>query len=151
MYSLVVLSRCFLFHPRRNVEFERITETRRWGKSEHNIHPSLLRFVLLRPPAAYLSRSHSSILSSALASSVVSSISFSLSLSPSCRHREPVIRTHARTHARTERYSHTHTHAHSTRAISRYIRCTRAISRFSLSTYYERVNLFAMQIPSDRR
>lgn len=37
-----VYSRCSLFHPRRNVEFERITETRRWGKSEHNIHPSLL-------------------------------------------------------------------------------------------------------------
>jgi len=45
IYILVVLSRCFLFHSRRNVEFERITETWRWGKSEHNIHPSLLRFV----------------------------------------------------------------------------------------------------------
>lgn len=51
---ILVLSRCSLFHPRRNVEFERITETRRWGKSEHNIHPSLLRFVLLAPSSRHV-------------------------------------------------------------------------------------------------
>lgn len=87
-------------------------------------------FYSLRPPATYLSRSHSSILSSALASSVVSSISFSLL---------PASRTHARTHAPSD--IRTHWHSARTRArprsLSRYIRRTRArflASRYPLTT-----------------
>lgn len=78
----VVLSRRYYYSPRhrllsrRSVEFERITEARRGGGGrrragdERTQYSPSLRFTLLaRPPTAYLSRSHFSILSSALASS----------------------------------------------------------------------------------
>lgn len=94
---LVVLSRCFLFHPRRNVEFERITETRRWGKSEHNIHPSLLRFVLLAPSSRHVLKPKS-LFYFKLRTCLVRRILY-LSLPTAGTASQSHARTHARTYA----------------------------------------------------
>lgn len=92
--------RCSLVYPRRNVEFKRITETRRRGEEAKTTFTlSFLRFVLLAcPPATYLSRSHSSILSSTLASFA----SYPLSLPPPGTANQSYVRRdiHTLTHIR---------------------------------------------------
>lgn len=90
--------RCSLVYPRRNVEFKRITETRRRGEEANNIHPLLpsIRFTrlssrhVLKPKSFFYFKLHTCLVR------VVSSIS------PSSWYREPVVCT--------ERYSHTHPH-----------------------------------------
>lgn len=89
-----------LFHPRRSVELKRITETTHGdgGRSEGRIHP--LPSSDSRPPATYLSRSHSSILSSALASSAAS---YPLPLPPSGNANQSYVRNDIRTITMHER------------------------------------------------
>lgn len=142
--------RCSLVYPRRNVEFKRITETRRRGEEANNIHPLLpsIRFTrlssrhVLKPKSFFYFKLHTCLVR------VVSSIS------PSSWYREPVVCT--------ERYSHTHPHTDprarslaSSRATHEKRERERKSARdFSSSHYpltrYERDNLFAMQITSDR-
>lgn len=135
MYIYIYVYSRPLFHPRRSVEFKRITETtRRRGRSERRIHPPPSS---IRPPVTHLSPSHSSILRlhTCLVRGVVSSASPSfLAARTSRTYGATFTQSPARTRREKERGR-----APATSLLS------------SLSTYWDPYDdPFAMQIASDR-